>query len=242
MPPSEAVFETFELLETILFELPMQTLLLSQRVNKQWKSVLEGSTKLQQALFFKPIPGGPIPFTELPWLGWKDSATYNRIETLTTGKCIRNPLLCAMFKNFQVDWEESELYLQDFFSGRFKFTCQESWTRMLPTQPPINKCVYVECYYTDSSLEEHVDEINYDHGHTMLDIVAGLDSKMEEYAEKPDVEETLCFAAALVFGHDLQDNYQLENFIRLQNKKRKVAGLKDGNLHSWLGRKVAKRS
>lgn len=36
-------------------QLPVERVLLAQRVNNEWKSVVEGSSKLQQALFFQPV-------------------------------------------------------------------------------------------------------------------------------------------------------------------------------------------
>ncbi|KAK4617436.1 hypothetical protein CLAFUW4_11902 [Fulvia fulva] len=48
-----AVIETPELLENILYRLDAKTLLLSQRVNKQFQGTIGGSSLLQQALFFK---------------------------------------------------------------------------------------------------------------------------------------------------------------------------------------------
>lgn len=50
------VFDIAELLEMVLFNLPMVDLLRSQRVNKQFKSMIDGSEKLQRALFFLPAP------------------------------------------------------------------------------------------------------------------------------------------------------------------------------------------
>ncbi|EME40974.1 hypothetical protein DOTSEDRAFT_56035 [Dothistroma septosporum NZE10] len=48
-----AVINTPELLENILLRVPMKDLLLSQRVNKQFKATIDGSGELQQALFFQ---------------------------------------------------------------------------------------------------------------------------------------------------------------------------------------------
>ena len=47
------VLGTVELLENILLGLDIRTLLLSQRTNRHFKSVIDRSTKLQQALYFK---------------------------------------------------------------------------------------------------------------------------------------------------------------------------------------------
>ena len=49
-----ALISTYELLEQILLSLPATSLLLSQRVNKQFASVITTSSRLQQKLFFTP--------------------------------------------------------------------------------------------------------------------------------------------------------------------------------------------
>ncbi|KAK3691902.1 hypothetical protein LTR37_018333 [Vermiconidia calcicola] len=58
--PEIQIFDTVELLETILFELPTRDLLLSQRVNKRWAAVVRSSRKLQQALFFESVSKTPL--------------------------------------------------------------------------------------------------------------------------------------------------------------------------------------
>ncbi|KAK4954159.1 hypothetical protein LTR10_007587 [Elasticomyces elasticus] len=61
-PIVKAVFETTELLEAILLQLPldgvvgMRTLLLSQRVNRTFRDTIKDSVVLQRALFFEPEP------------------------------------------------------------------------------------------------------------------------------------------------------------------------------------------
>ncbi|KAK5713961.1 hypothetical protein LTR15_010867 [Elasticomyces elasticus] len=49
---------TYELLEMILLNLPMDTLLFSQRVNRNFCSIIANSKTLQQKLFFAPLPEG----------------------------------------------------------------------------------------------------------------------------------------------------------------------------------------
>lgn len=49
-----------ELLEHIMLCLPMKTLLLSQRVSRSWKSLIDKSPLLQQALFLQPAPCGAL--------------------------------------------------------------------------------------------------------------------------------------------------------------------------------------
>ncbi|KAK4615426.1 hypothetical protein CLAFUW4_09931 [Fulvia fulva] len=47
-------FAIFELAEAIFLELPMRDLLVHQRTCKQWQAVMLESSKLQEAMFFKP--------------------------------------------------------------------------------------------------------------------------------------------------------------------------------------------
>jgi hypothetical protein len=48
------VFETLELFEAILVQLPPRDLLLAQRISRGFQSVIQSSPKLQQSLFFRP--------------------------------------------------------------------------------------------------------------------------------------------------------------------------------------------
>ncbi|KAF7189536.1 hypothetical protein HII31_09176 [Pseudocercospora fuligena] len=53
---AQKVFGTYELLEKILLEADIKTVLLSQRVDKTFQHVIDRSTGLQQKLFFKSCP------------------------------------------------------------------------------------------------------------------------------------------------------------------------------------------
>ena len=64
IPSRDTVFETTELLESILFQLPTRDLLLGQRVSKRWQAVIGISRKLQRALFLEPVKGEPLIFEE----------------------------------------------------------------------------------------------------------------------------------------------------------------------------------
>ncbi|KAI6861191.1 hypothetical protein KC323_g5958 [Hortaea werneckii] len=55
-PAAERFFSTPELLETMLLMLPMQDLLLAQRVCLRFKATIDGSVKICRALFFLPEP------------------------------------------------------------------------------------------------------------------------------------------------------------------------------------------
>ncbi|KAK4952598.1 hypothetical protein LTR10_009404 [Elasticomyces elasticus] len=51
--------QTYELLQEILLMLPMEDVLLAQRVNKTFISTITNSTPLQQKLFLTPLPAQP---------------------------------------------------------------------------------------------------------------------------------------------------------------------------------------
>ena len=51
---TERVLNTAELLEAILLQMDLRTLLLSQRVSKTFQTSIAGSPKLQHKLFFRP--------------------------------------------------------------------------------------------------------------------------------------------------------------------------------------------
>jgi hypothetical protein len=60
-PASQRVLATAELFEMILLGLPIRQLLIKiPLVCKHWQATIAASPKLQQALFFKPIPYEPL--------------------------------------------------------------------------------------------------------------------------------------------------------------------------------------
>lgn len=151
---SAKVFDTYELLEMILYELSTKDLLLSQRVSKLWKAVVDSSAKLQQALFFQPIPGGP--------LGPGSSG-------LSEFRALKNPLLTRIFQNF--DRFGSEGFQSDNIEGSLGPPDlwgpgprpeeivwrgeSASWRRMQPCQPPIRNCFFAECNWFDDLKDCH---------------------------------------------------------------------------------------
>jgi hypothetical protein len=57
----QRVADVFELLEPILLQLDMRTLLLAQRDTRRFRAVVKGSDLIQQALFLKPAPKSLLP-------------------------------------------------------------------------------------------------------------------------------------------------------------------------------------
>lgn len=46
----------------ILLQLPMQDLLLAQRVSKRWQHSVQSSINLRRALFLDPVACGPVSY------------------------------------------------------------------------------------------------------------------------------------------------------------------------------------
>lgn len=118
------VFDVVEMLEHVLLDLPMLDLLLAQRVNKQFKSTIEGSMKIQQALFFTPVSDSGDP-------SWAE-------VTL-------NPLLCFTYpieKRCAAYGEPQALFVLTVRPQALHR--QSSAWRMLRIQPPKVYLAYAE--------------------------------------------------------------------------------------------------
>lgn len=148
---STAVFDTVELLENILLNLPMKDLLLDARVCRKWKEVINGSISLQRALFMKAEPVDvvfrfrpPSHFNKIP----EDDDTRwfchqkNGIDFIAARI---NPLFAA--DDSQVDEEFGGLF-ERIDEGHIEFVdikplqsfedFNASWRRMFLTQPPVH--------------------------------------------------------------------------------------------------------
>lgn len=138
------VFAIPELLEEILLHLPFQNILVdAQRVDKTWQAVIKTSRKLQQALFFEPIPR-EMASTALQEPPDNDSFSMRKVgrvleeytgdaspPDVTRGGFVLNPLIRCI-----VDGTEQ----QGVHPSRFHITSRlqpnESWRHMYATQPP----------------------------------------------------------------------------------------------------------
>jgi hypothetical protein len=93
----------------ILLQFPLPDILLAQRVNRHWRDIIQGSTKLQEALFFKPrgkvlpprICYNVAPCTSSFDCDLEASGTESVPEALDTasgeGPIIPNPFLAWRF-------------------------------------------------------------------------------------------------------------------------------------------------
>ncbi|KAI7162285.1 hypothetical protein KC349_g2202 [Hortaea werneckii] len=152
----QQVWDTSELLEHILSQLPMRDLLLAQRVSRRFKAVIDSSDKIQQALFFKPAVLSP---TDVPRINplLSDYTNYRKtpiayidrpkVITFTNDlslpfvapaifKAVANPegeeehVILTSFEHMQRDFPDPTMRLTP---GKYVYG---SWRRMYLSQPP----------------------------------------------------------------------------------------------------------
>ncbi|MCJ1463083.1 hypothetical protein MMC07_001688 [Pseudocyphellaria aurata] len=145
-----------ELLETILLQLPIHDLLLSQSVCSRWQATVKDSPKVQEALFLGGKPG---------------SLVVGHLESL-----VKNPLLYDRFRGWKM------LGANDHGDPIIRFRVDDtslapvvtrdppslqhpssSWRRMLLTHPPCEDLVFfpasgVEGWDNDSDGEDDTNE------------------------------------------------------------------------------------
>lgn len=148
----DAVVDSVELLETVLLELDMTTLLVSaQRVSKHWHAIIAHSPRLQQALFFRPA--GPRGSEHSPpvindllsrkfgkfFFQVDEDFTYlhrsSAFSKLPWATNALNPLPVTVFGPSRYPaWTAGSPQTED--SRRIFRRRNASWRRMLVSQPP----------------------------------------------------------------------------------------------------------
>lgn len=133
-----------EMLEAILYELPMKDLLLDQRVCKAWKASVDSSTKLKKKLFL--IPKGEICNSiggeQYQATNSTASANYTGADLIIKPneagdiRPILNPLLSSTLKDF--DFEGIDYHGKVAVDG-FDICGEGNWKRVLLSQPPIKR-------------------------------------------------------------------------------------------------------
>ncbi|KAI6810796.1 hypothetical protein KC340_g17734 [Hortaea werneckii] len=137
---SRRALDTPELLEAILYQLPLQDLLGAQSVCKTWQTVIDHSKKLQRALYFEPVvwdlvalckePGGRMHYNH-----WVQAGNSERCVTV-----YENPILSLVIKSLLPVTRTRSLLAQ--LAGCWQRR-EASWRRMLVTQPPFQGTVHI---------------------------------------------------------------------------------------------------
>jgi len=141
------VFAIPELVGTILIQLDLRTLLLSQRVSRQWRDVIKSSQTIQERLFFtatKDLEQSP-EYNPLLKALFPPLFAGTPAPTQRDTDCLLNPLTLL----------QSEWYMDE--TRREKVMREDaSWRRMLPISPsaPITTLTDVStcgCWTDDAS-------------------------------------------------------------------------------------------
>ncbi|THV54109.1 hypothetical protein BGAL_0034g00300 [Botrytis galanthina] len=114
-----------EILTKILSHLDVKTLLLSQRVSKQWAEIIQTSPHLQECLFFKPAPPN-VEVTRNPLLAEKFPDWFYTIE--------EEPWNQIGHETFnELEWGSSPGVAMAYRRS------DASWRKMLLRQPPLEE-------------------------------------------------------------------------------------------------------
>ncbi|KAI6795034.1 hypothetical protein KC361_g5256 [Hortaea werneckii] len=137
-----AVLHTTELLENILYFLPMKDLLFAQRVCTKWRELIQRSVPLQEALFFRPRELG------IYWKLVEEPDAHPKLVKIKqeeylqgqAGKvfkaAIPSPLLCTI-DVFGKSRAQNECPHNAWFKGRPSALYPEAcWRKMLIAQAP----------------------------------------------------------------------------------------------------------
>jgi hypothetical protein len=146
-----------EILEAILFELPLRDLLVhAQLVSHTWKTTIQSSTVLQQHLFF--LPAQPSTSTSFPIIKfnpllhssfppWFEDNTHNRYNR------------GAEFK--KLDWNSTP-------KKRVAYARKEaSWRNMLLCQPPVHVLSIEKNWYSMGGKKRQEVSIHFEDGARM---------------------------------------------------------------------------
>lgn len=159
------VFGILELAEMIFLECRIQDLLTNcQRVRKSWRDIIASSNRLQQALFFEPLPGYEIDhdsedpddgtngrFIDYDIVGWQydelSADAKRRVDDNERVLVFANPFLDMIRGYKRLTFHSPADYasnaLKDYEERRQEFNDARSsrplpsWTKMYACQPPL---------------------------------------------------------------------------------------------------------
>lgn len=148
------VFSITELREQVLVGLDFRTLLLSQRVDRSFRSTIQRNLKLRKKLFIEPVSS----FKEALSLGFAEEKTilgqdcHDSTAALDNPVFV-NPLVLQLYGPGESGWSLPWLGLSpplfDLVIKSMEVTEMESWKLMLLTQPPLDRAVgAIKCVNT----------------------------------------------------------------------------------------------
>ncbi|KAG8629986.1 hypothetical protein KVT40_001605 [Elsinoe batatas] len=192
-PKTHEVMSNPYLVGMILPRVDMKTLLLATRVCKDWKAIIDTSSKIQKKLFFKPDRRKRILRCHECRRSQSDpyddpSSAFDCLASLMMGiSCIRPPFVCVnslvTHELYDTDRRIS-LDRRPLIVPQLKppYQHHESWRRMYLTQPPVT-AVSVTVGYSDWNGGDYIFDrvsVKHDVGVTwsqMMDVLAASGAK-----------------------------------------------------------------
>lgn len=107
----EQVVGIYELLENIILHLPLQDILLSQRVSTAWKGVVRQSMEIRQALLLEPVTG-PKVYWDGSWRAEVHGS--NGKDDFLARDPLLNPLLTKFLQRQRGDAEPEHTFVPLF--------------------------------------------------------------------------------------------------------------------------------
>jgi hypothetical protein len=212
-------FAATELAEAIFLELSMSDILCGViQTCKSWNTVVEKSTKLQQALFFKPIAIKPLQysFEKKGWVMPGTEAKYKVYEHPLLAKLNSLALDMHVTRSLAGDLRMSPEIVLDAVKKRAHpaskamHRANASWRRALVSQPPIIDV------YSDGNGESHLIARN-ESGVVMGDVIPVIRSKRrtEVQFHRPALKLRGYNTMVYYTGYN-----QLEEFLQAEKRKR----------------------
>ncbi|GAB1740995.1 hypothetical protein NU219Hw_g6249t1 [Hortaea werneckii] len=194
-----AVLHTTELLENILYFLPMKDLLFAQRVCMKWRGLIQRSIPLQEALFLRPRKLGvywkrirePDVLPKLVKISEEEYLQGQEEEDEVFKAAIPNPLLFDI-DVFGTHRATNEHPMNAWFLFRPSALSPEaSWRKMLIAHAPTCRFMYYFEYRVDyDNPSEHEKPYWVDY-HLVEDVFPnrGNAGTVAEYVEEAEAEE-----------------------------------------------------
>lgn len=226
------VFGIFELAELIFLECKIQDLLVHcQRVCRQWRNIITSSHRLQQALFFEPLPGYRIVrydnnepgqpesiFIDRHLPGWQygdplSQESRRRLADDERTLVFANPFLDLVFrKSLKICAPFSYVAnaVADYDERRrYVSAAKPSWWRMLACQPPLYELNFASLVTEEDYQDETIDDAT---GVTIFDTIWG-DSGHQTTPRGFDAMVPVTFAKDVVRTNYKKGDYEFKECV-----------------------------
>ncbi|PPJ58332.1 hypothetical protein CBER1_04481 [Cercospora berteroae] len=169
LPPSQTAptkpspLRIAELLEEIILYLPLRDILLCQRIDTTFRSVVQGSSQLRKVLFLEPATNKPLeycpPYFEEDGLDHEqESEVSSRWKNPENGEAVHllfNPFLMSLFitkKRFW-QWAPFDEFTVPFSTDREHISLAKHSSRLIISEPGITKTARIRTPYLGKTVD-----------------------------------------------------------------------------------------